>query len=94
MRLKGVIAGLFLAVSGHAAWANRVVYGKGVTLADQVFQTLRVSETYDCRNVSCKRLRSCAEACYKLTVCGQTKRDGDGDGIPCENLCSRKCPRP
>lgn len=47
---------------------------------------------YTCANVSCKRLRSCAEACYKLKVCGQKIRDRDNDGIPCENLCSRRCP--
>jgi hypothetical protein len=47
---------------------------------------------YTCANVSCKRLRSCEEACYKLKVCGQKVRDRDNDGIPCENLCSRRCP--
>jgi hypothetical protein len=51
----------------------------------------RVTQAYDCRNVSCKKLRSCAEACYKLVQCGQRRRDGDNDGIPCENLCSRRC---
>ena len=48
---------------------------------------------FTCANVSCKRLSSCEEACYKLIVCGQSVRDGDNDGIPCENLCSRRCPR-
>jgi|GEM_PF-3492036 len=47
---------------------------------------------FNCANVSCKRLRSCEEACYKLKVCGQKIRDRDNDGIPCENLCSRRCP--
>lgn len=46
---------------------------------------------FDCANVSCKRLRSCEEACFKLIQCGQRVRDGDNDGIPCENLCSRRC---
>ncbi|WP_425342884.1 excalibur calcium-binding domain-containing protein [Sagittula salina] len=23
--------------------------------------------------------------------CGQSKRDGDHDGIPCENLCRSRC---
>nr|WP_300437056.1 excalibur calcium-binding domain-containing protein [uncultured Mameliella sp.] len=41
--------------------------------------------------MSCKRLRSCEEACFKLIQCGQKVRDGDNDGIPCENLCSRRC---
>lgn len=48
---------------------------------------------FTCANVSCKRLRSCEEACYKLLVCGQSKRDADNDGIPCENLCSSPCKR-
>lgn len=51
----------------------------------------RVAQAFDCRDVSCKKLSSCAEACYKLVQCGQSKRDGDHDGIPCENLCSRRC---
>lgn len=46
---------------------------------------------YTCAEESCKALGSCEEACYKLIVCGQTKRDADHDGIPCENLCSAPC---
>ena len=46
---------------------------------------------YSCADVSCKRLSSCEEACYKLLACGQSKRDADNDGIPCENLCSKPC---
>lgn len=51
------------------------------------------AQGFTCANVSCKRLRSCEEACYKLKVCGQKIRDRDNDGIPCENLCSRRCPK-
>jgi hypothetical protein len=57
----------------------------------QRLQELQLVQAFDCRNVSCKRLRSCQEACYKLVQCGQGRRDGDNDGIPCENLCSRRC---
>jgi hypothetical protein len=46
---------------------------------------------YTCADQSCKALSSCEEACYKLLVCGQAKRDADHDGIPCENLCSQPC---
>ncbi|MFW2586995.1 excalibur calcium-binding domain-containing protein [Sagittula sp. SSi028] len=53
--------------------------------------SFRTAQAFDCRNVSCKRLRSCAEACFKLHQCGQTVRDGDNDGIPCENLCRSRC---
>ncbi|SMX44905.1 excalibur calcium-binding domain-containing protein [Maliponia aquimaris] len=51
----------------------------------------RTVQAFDCRDVSCKKLRSCEEACFKLIQCGQRKRDADNDGIPCENLCSRRC---
>ncbi|MFV0333499.1 MAG: excalibur calcium-binding domain-containing protein [Tropicimonas sp.] len=51
----------------------------------------RLAAAFDCSNRSCKALRSCEEACYKLIVCGQKVRDGDNDGIPCENLCSAPC---
>ena len=54
-------------------------------------EVLRPAQSFDCADVSCKRLRSCEEACHKLLVCGQTRRDGDGDGIPCETLCNRRC---
>lgn len=54
-------------------------------------EAFRTAQAFDCRNLSCKRLRSCEEACYKLLQCGQSVRDGDNDGIPCENLCSRRC---
>ena len=50
-----------------------------------------VTQAFDCSNVSCTRLRSCEEACFKFLQCGQRVRDGDDDGIPCENLCSRPC---
>ena len=40
---------------------------------------------------TCGRMRSCEEACHALVVCGDTARDGDNDGIPCESLCSRRC---
>ena len=48
-------------------------------------------QSFDCSQKTCSQIRSCEEACYKLRVCGHTRRDGDGDGIPCENLCSRRC---
>lgn len=42
---------------------------------------------YDCAEKRCAEMSTCAEAHYKFTVCGQSKRDGDNDGIPCENVC-------
>nr|WP_305969871.1 MULTISPECIES: excalibur calcium-binding domain-containing protein [unclassified Mameliella] len=75
-----------------------MVFAAGSGLADphkptptERIEQFRTAQAFDCRNVSCKRLRSCEEACFKLVQCGQKVRDGDNDGIPCENLCSRRC---
>lgn len=35
----------------------------------------------------CKEMTNCAEAKFYLDVCGGSRLDGDGDGIPCEALC-------
>lgn len=35
---------------------------------------------------SCSGFRTCAEAMRSLSS-GNTRSDGDGDGIPCEALC-------
>ena len=32
----------------------------------------------------CSQMRSCSEAKYFIASCPNTKMDGDGDGIPCE----------
>jgi hypothetical protein len=37
----------------------------------------------------CTRMRSCAEADFYFRQCGHYKRDGDNDGIPCEDLCGK-----
>ena len=54
-------------------------------------EMLQPAQGFDCSDRSCKALTSCEEACHKLLVCGQQKRDGDNDGIPCETLCRRRC---
>lgn len=38
---------------------------------------------------TCKQVSSCEEAVI-LWCSGYTRADGDGDGIPCENVCSTK----
>jgi endonuclease YncB( thermonuclease family) len=37
----------------------------------------------------CREMRSCTEARFHLAQCGLARLDGDGDGVPCETLCSR-----
>lgn len=41
--------------------------------------------TCDCSK-TCSNM-SCQEAYFQLQVCGCSRRDGDGDGIPCEAQC-------
>ena len=36
----------------------------------------------------CQQMRDCEEAKHYLNTCGLKTIDGDGDGIPCEKLCS------
>jgi len=40
----------------------------------------------DCSK-TCDEMVSCDEAYYQLNTCGCSKRDGDKDGVPCENIC-------
>jgi hypothetical protein len=38
----------------------------------------------------CRQVVSCEEARFHLSNCGLARIDGDGDGMPCKSLCSRK----
>ena len=38
----------------------------------------------------CSEMLSCEEAMHYLKQCGIKMLDGDGDGVPCEGLCSPK----
>lgn len=43
---------------------------------------------YQCNcSISCKMISSCDEAYYQLNICGCSVRDGDHDGVPCEEIC-------
>jgi endonuclease YncB( thermonuclease family) len=44
---------------------------------------------YECgAKTRCAQMASCEEAVFHLRQCGVTTLDGDGDGVPCEALCS------
>jgi endonuclease YncB( thermonuclease family) len=46
-------------------------------------------QTFSCSTKrKCGEMTSCAEARFYLEKCGLTRIDGDGDGVPCESLCS------
>lgn len=36
---------------------------------------------------TCGQMNNCAEARHYLNVCGLSRLDRDGDGVPCESLC-------
>ena len=52
--------------------------------------SIETEPPYDCATKTCGQMDSCAEAVYKLYVCGDTSRDANDDGIPCESLCRGK----
>ncbi len=54
-----------------------------------LFPSVLVGQDFDCGKLKCRQMSSCAEASYKLEVCGHQKRDRDRDGIPCEKLCGK-----
>lgn len=47
------------------------------------------NEKYACemKKTSCSEMDSCNEAMFYLKTCGVSRLDGNGDGIPCENIC-------
>ncbi|MCG6857707.1 MAG: excalibur calcium-binding domain-containing protein [Salaquimonas sp.] len=48
------------------------------------------SRAFSCSDKkSCPQMADCAEAYFHFDVCGDTARDGDGDGIPCEKVCGK-----
>ena len=80
---------LFIATGLAGEEASRA--GGDIWLSDPFFAEPVQAQAFDCSRATCTQIRSCEEACYKLRVCGHSRRDGDNDGIPCENLCSRRC---
>jgi cold shock CspA family protein len=43
---------------------------------------------YSCQGKTyCSEMSSCEEAVFYQSHCSGTKMDGDGDGVPCEDMC-------
>ncbi|MFC1727573.1 thermonuclease family protein [Patescibacteria group bacterium] len=46
------------------------------------------SGSYACNcSKTCPNMSSCEEAYFQLNNCGCSIRDGDDDGVPCEDIC-------
>lgn len=69
---------------------------RGVAAVSTTAQAIRLAArgtstpvpTYSCGKRLCRQMTSCAEAVFTLRQCGVSRLDGDGDGKPCESLCS------
>ena len=74
--------------NAHKLWGTAAV---AVTLLSCLLVAPAVSaQGFSCTpRKTCKQMRSCSEAVFHLRECGDRKRDGDGDGIPCEDLCGK-----
>ena len=48
----------------------------------------RAADAYQCTGKQhCSQMASCGEARFYVQHCPGTKMDGDGDGLPCEEMC-------
>ncbi len=83
-----VLAGLFSIYSRFSAesqdpWPTSSVSGSGSGLSEV---SLQPAQSYQCDGRQhCSQMTSCEEATWFLQNCPNTKMDGEGDGIPCEN---------
>lgn len=51
-------------------------------------KTAEAKQTMQCGSKRyCREMTSCAEAKHYLNVCGVSRLDRDGDGVPCESIC-------
>lgn len=61
----------------------------GNSVAKTGIKTQSGSKRYFCgQNKQCSNIKTCDEARYLLKHCGLRRLDRDGDGVPCESLCS------
>ena len=70
---------------------------RGVAPISTTAQALKLRSTlpsgseqrgFTCEKRTCRQMTNCAEALHALRQCGFTQLDSDGDGKPCEKLCS------
>lgn len=55
----------------------------------QVPPTVVPGPQFSCNcSKSCGAMASCQEAYFQLNQCGCSRRDSDGDGVPCESICA------
>ncbi len=65
---------------------QRIERGRQVELERQRKAQQRPGYSCNCSK-TCPNMNSCEEAYFQLNTCGCSVRDGDDDGVPCENIC-------
>ena len=55
---------------------------------DQPVESVAAETRFDCESKTCGNMTLCEEAVYKLNTCRHSRLDSDGDGIPCESICT------
>jgi hypothetical protein len=91
--LKKLIFGALIAIAGwkyyQGQYTSAVSYPADDSRRSRSAETFSLQpsrQTFTCDGRQhCSQMRSRAEAEYFIRHCPNTKMDGDGDGIPCEN---------
>jgi cold shock CspA family protein len=84
--LSLLVAGAVVAFRERIPWPRSAgVPATGAEPADAAEIRADAEESFRCDGrTRCSQMRSCEEATYFLRHCPNTRMDGDGDGIPCE----------
>lgn len=82
---------LYKKAEEEAKLGKRGIWADGVCVKAESTSKPQVSsgnQNYSCDcSKLCSQIQTCEEAYYQLNQCGCSKRDSDGDGIPCESIC-------
>lgn len=94
MKIFGCTTITMLAVVS-SAWAHNANNSANIYPQNPIKPMLKSAQIELAQNFSCAgrktcgQMRSCTEAYFRLKQCGDLRRDGDGDGIPCESICGK-----
>lgn len=71
-------------------YASLLCYGRGHASGAQVLSLFDISAAERGDIPNCRAAISCAHAVHALIHFGNVRRDGDGDGVPCEAQICKK----
>jgi hypothetical protein len=83
------VAAFALAAAMAAALVLPVEAAGGPHPGQPALSVERIKNVLVARGGTCKTVSSCEEA-VALWCGGYSRADGDGDGIPCENVCGSR----